>query len=59
MTHSDTRRRFHTLRNLISRLEADTIDRELRPELYQEIPAVWIPSDLTCGDAQRDEGKRR
>ena len=59
MTHSNTRRRLQTLRNLISRLEADAADQELRPELYQQIPAVWIPSDLSCGDAQRDEGKRR
>lgn len=59
MTHSDTRRRFQSLRHLISRLEADAIDRELHPELYQEIPAVWIPTDLSCGDAQRDEGKRQ
>ena len=59
MSQSDTRRQFQTLRNLISRLEADAIDRELHPELYQETPTVWIPSDLTCGDAQRDEGKKR
>ena len=51
---------FEKLRREAARLEAEQVDRELNPYLYEqhEIPAVWNHSDLADGDNERDEGKR-
>ena len=43
-----------------ARLEADQLDREMNPRLYLKEPvAVLSHSDLSAGDAGRDEGKHR
>lgn len=42
-----------------ARLEADAIDRQQNPWLYQteELPAIWDRGDLWEGDHERDRGK--